>query len=111
MQPWKRRHNCLKLCRVAFQDFEFLASSLQDSRGDVGKHSLRENHHVIERCKGHLGLNHPKLSQMAPGFRFFSAKCWAETVGLTKGRGSGFVVKLPRLREICFLAFKIVYFE
>src|SRR6266550_2811779 len=111
MQAWKRWHNRFQLCRITLQHLEFFASSLQHPCRDVGKHSLRKLHHVVERCKGHLGLNHPKLGQVSARLRLLRPKRRSKTVDLSESCGGSFVVELPGLREISFLAFKIVYFE
>src|SRR5439155_24644446 len=84
---------------------------LQYTQGDVREKSLRKIHRVIERRIGHFRLDHPEFGEVPSRFRFLGAKSRAKAIDLSKGGGGRFVVKLARLRQVSFLATKIIYFE
>src|SRR6185436_13951323 len=62
-------------------------------------------------CISHLGFYHPELGQVATRLRFLRAEGWPKTISLSQSGSGGFVIELPRLREIRLLAVEIVHFK
>jgi hypothetical protein len=67
---------------------------LQELEPQCTKETFPTGHDVVKRCVSHLGLDHPKLGEMAASLGFFRAKRRTKTVSLAERRGSRFVVEL-----------------
>jgi len=66
----------------------------------VAQQPLRQLHGTLEIEVSHLGLDHPKLGEMSPGFALFSPERRSKAIRFAEGHRRCFHVQLPGLGEV-----------
>ena len=82
------------------KEFEILAIVLHHISDEVFNKFLCQVHIVLNIIKGHLGLDHPKLSQVPGGIGILCAESWSESVYLAKSRSRKFTLQLAAHGEV-----------
>jgi hypothetical protein len=94
----------LELRRVAIELRQFSLAPIEHPSDEPLHELLGQIAEPRELEKGHFGLDHPELRQMASGLGLLGPKGGAEAVHLAEGSRRRFEVELPRLTQVRLVA-------
>ena len=102
-QSGERGRDPLEFGDITFEHVQLVAPELKDTRRNVAEQGLSEIHHIGQFRKGHLGLHHPELHQVAACLGLLRAEGRSETIDLAQGRRRGLAVELTALGQVGLL--------